>query len=83
MERLDALWQAERPAAPLWAPVFLGLGVQEPQTSLGKLVNDGTKQMEGASWMLLIPGTLLAAVLLCFNFLGDGMRDLFDSRRAR
>lgn len=28
MERLDALWQAERPAAPLWAPVFLGLGVQ-------------------------------------------------------
>jgi oligopeptide transport system permease protein len=62
---------------------FLGLGVQEPQTSLGKLVNDGTKQMEGASWMLLIPGTLLAAILLCFNFLGDGMRDLFDSRRAQ
>ena len=62
---------------------FLGLGVQEPQTSLGKLVNDGTKQMEGASWMLLIPGTLLAAILLCFNFLGDGMRDLFDSRRSQ
>ena len=62
---------------------FLGLGVQEPQTSLGKLVNDGTDQMEGASWLLLIPGTLLATILLCFNFLGDGMRDLFDSRQSQ
>jgi oligopeptide transport system permease protein len=62
---------------------FLGLGVQEPQTSLGKLVNDGTRQMEGAAWMLLIPATLLAAILLSFNFLGDGMRDLFDSRQSR
>ena len=61
---------------------FLGLGVQEPQTSLGKLVNDGTDQMEGAAWLLLIPATLLAVILLCFNFLGDGMRDLFDSRRS-
>jgi oligopeptide transport system permease protein len=62
---------------------FLGLGVQEPQTSLGKLVNDGAGQMEGASWMLLIPGTLLATILLCFNFLGDGMRDLLDSRHSQ
>ena len=62
---------------------FLGLGIQEPQTSLGKLVNDGTDQMEGAAWMLLIPATLLATILLCFNFLGDGMRDLLDSRQSR
>lgn len=61
---------------------FLGLGVQEPQTSLGKLVNDGADQMEGAAWLLLIPATLLAVVLMCFNFLGDGMRDLFDSRQS-
>jgi len=39
--------------------------------------------MEGASWLLLIPGTLLATILLCFNFLGDGMRDLFDSRQSQ
>lgn len=62
---------------------FLGLGVQEPQTSLGKLVNDGTDQMEGAAWLLLIPATLLATILLCFNFVGDGMRDLFDSRQSQ
>ena len=59
---------------------FLGLGIQEPQTSLGALVDAGVNQMEGASWMLLIPATLLAVILLCFNFLGDAMRDVFDAR---
>ncbi len=61
---------------------FLGLGVQEPQTSLGTLVNEGVRQMERASWALLIPATLLALILLCFNFMGDGLRDYFDARRA-
>ena len=60
---------------------FLGLGVQEPQTSLGALVNAGVGQMEGASWMLLIPAALLAIILMCFNFLGDGLRDYFDARQ--
>ena len=59
---------------------FLGLGVQEPQTSLGALVDAGVKHMEGNSWALLIPATLLALILMCFNFLGDGLRDLFDAR---
>ena len=62
---------------------FLGLGIQEPQTSLGKLVSVGALKMESSSWMLLIPATLLATILLCFNFLGDGLRDLFDSRQSR
>jgi oligopeptide transport system permease protein len=59
---------------------FLGLGVQEPDTSLGALVNDGVAQMERAPWMLLLPATLLAVILLAFNFLGDGLRDVFDPR---
>ena len=59
---------------------FLGLGIQEPQTSLGALVDAGVNQMEGASWMLLIPAALLAVILLCFNFFGDAMRDAFDAR---
>jgi len=62
---------------------FLGLGIQEPQTSLGKLVSVGALKMESSSWMLLIPAMLLATILLCFNFLGDGLRDLFDSRQSR
>ena len=61
---------------------FLGLGVQEPQTSLGALVNAGVAHMETASWTLLIPATLLAVILLCFNFLGDGLRDHFDARQS-
>ena len=60
---------------------FLGLGVQEPRTSLGTLVNDGVTIMEQAPWLLLIPCTLLTLILLCFNFLGDGLRDLLDPRR--
>ena len=59
---------------------FLGLGVQEPQTSLGALVDAGVNQMEGASWALLIPAGLLALILMSLNFLGDGLRDVFDAR---
>jgi len=61
---------------------FLGLGIQEPQTSLGSLVDGGVNQMEGASWMLLIPAALLALILMCFNFLGDALRDFFDARQS-
>jgi len=61
---------------------FLGLGIQEPQTSLGALVDAGVNQMEGASWMLLIPASKLALILLCFNFLGDALRDVFDARQS-
>ena len=62
---------------------FLGLGIQEPQTSLGALVDAGVNQMEGASWMLLIPASILALILLCFNFLGDALRDAFDSKQSQ
>ena len=61
---------------------FLGLGIQEPRTSLGALVDNGVNQLESASWLLLIPASLLALILMCFNFLGDGLRDLFDSRSS-
>jgi oligopeptide transport system permease protein len=60
---------------------FLGLGVQEPQTSLGALVNAGVAHMERAPWLLVIPASLLAVILLAFNFLGDGLRDVLDPRR--
>ena len=59
---------------------FLGLGIQEPQTSLGALVSDGVNRMERAPWLLLFPATFLAAILMCFNFLGDGLRDALDPR---
>jgi oligopeptide transport system permease protein len=57
---------------------FLGLGVQEPMTSWGALVEDGAREMESAPWMLLFPAAFLALTLFCFNFLGDGLRDALD-----
>jgi len=59
---------------------FLGLGVQEPMTSWGALVNQGAKQMEASPWMLIFPGLFLATTLFCFNFIGDGLRDALDPR---
>ena len=59
---------------------FLGLGVQEPMTSWGALVNDGAAEMENAPWILVFPALFLTATLFCFNFLGDGMRDALDPR---
>ncbi len=59
---------------------FLGLGVQEPNTSWGALVNEGAQEMESAPWMLLFPGIFLAATLFCFNFIGDGLRDALDPK---
>ncbi len=57
---------------------FLGLGVQEPQASLGTLIAEGSAEMESASWMLLIPGAYLTLLLLCLNLVGDGLRDALD-----
>ncbi|TDJ46446.1 MAG: ABC transporter permease subunit [Gammaproteobacteria bacterium] len=59
---------------------FLGLGVQEPMTSWGALVNDGAAEMENAPWMLVFPALFLTVTLFCFNFLGDGLRDALDPR---
>lgn len=57
---------------------FLGLGVQEPQASLGSLINLGAREIESAPWMLLGPAGFLVTLLVCFNFLGDGLRDALD-----
>lgn len=59
---------------------FLGLGVQEPATSWGALVNEGAREMEIAPWALLFPAVFLAATLFCLNFLGDGLRDALDPK---
>ncbi len=59
---------------------FLGLGVQEPLTSWGALVNEGTRELESAPWMLVFPAGFLATTLFCFNFIGDGLRDALDPR---
>lgn len=59
---------------------FLGLGVQEPLTSWGVLIADGANQMEIAPWLLIFPAGFMGATLLCFNFIGDGLRDALDPK---
>ena len=59
---------------------FLGLGVQEPETSWGVLISEGAAIMEVAWWMLLFPSLFLVVCLFAFNFLGDGLRDAFDPK---
>jgi len=57
---------------------FLGFGIQEPHASLGTLIAEGAAEMQAAPWILLIPGSFLAMLLLCLNIVGDGLRDAFD-----
>ncbi|HPE48580.1 MAG TPA: ABC transporter permease subunit [Hyphomonas sp.] len=59
---------------------FLGLGVNEPLTSLGVLISDGASRMEEKPWMLLAPAGTMAVTLLCLNFIGDGLRDALDPK---
>lgn len=59
---------------------FLGLGVQEPLTSLGLLISEGAANMRGASWLLLWPALTLTTILFALNFLGDGLRDSLDPK---
>ncbi|MGE3303982.1 MAG: ABC transporter permease [Hyphomonadaceae bacterium] len=59
---------------------FLGLGVQEPLTSLGQLIAAGAKYMDRAPWLLIAPAATMFVTLLCLNFLGDGLRDALDPK---
>lgn len=59
---------------------FLGLGVQAPLASLGSLVADGSNEMQANPYLLVFPAAFLAAIILCFNRLGDALRDAFESR---
>lgn len=59
---------------------FLGLGVQEPLTSWGVLLNEGAAELEVNPQTLIVPAAFMTATLFCFNFLGDGLRDALDPK---
>ena len=58
---------------------FIGLGVQEPLTSLGRLISDGQREL-GDPWMLFGPAATMVLTLFCLNFIGDGLRDALDPK---
>jgi oligopeptide transport system permease protein len=59
---------------------FLGLGVQPPMASLGTLIAAGAQDMELAPWLLIFPSIVMIVTLMCFNFIGDGLRDAIDPK---
>jgi len=60
---------------------FLGLGVQEPNTSLGALINEGASQMQyGVLWQIGFPIIFFVLTIFAFFFVGDGLRDALDPK---
>ena len=60
---------------------YLGLGVQPPNPSWGRMLNESQIFISLAPWYAIAPGILITLIVLGFNFLGDGLRDLQDRRK--
>jgi peptide/nickel transport system permease protein len=59
---------------------FLGLGTQPPEASWGGMLNTARAYIDLSPWMSIFPGAAIMLVVLGFNFLGDGLRDILDPR---
>jgi peptide/nickel transport system permease protein len=59
---------------------FLGLGTQPPEASWGSMLSTSRSYLDFAPWYSIFPGAAIAVVVLGFNFLGDGLRDILDPR---
>lgn len=57
---------------------FLGIGVQPPSASWGLMVNEAKQFLFTSPWLCLAPCLSIMIVVLAFNFLGDGLRDVLD-----
>lgn len=57
---------------------FVGLGEQPPTPSFGQMISDGAKYIPEMWWLIIFPALGVAVMILGFNFLGDGIRDMFD-----
>ena len=59
---------------------FLGLGTQPPEASWGGMLNTSRVYVDLDPWLAIFPGAAIMVVVLGFNFLGDGLRDILDPR---
>ncbi len=59
---------------------FVGFGLPAPTASLGRLVNDGYAYIQVNPWVAVFPAAAVALLMLCFTFVGDGLRDALDPR---
>lgn len=60
---------------------FVGLGEQPPTPAFGQMISDGSKYMPDLWWLTIFPAMGIVFIILGFNFLGDGVRDMFDKGR--
>jgi oligopeptide transport system permease protein len=59
---------------------FLGLGVQQPGSSIGLMISDATNLVDTHPWEALLPSIVLTILVVVLSFIGDGLRDAFDPR---
>jgi peptide/nickel transport system permease protein len=62
---------------------FLGLGAQPPASEWGLMVSEARRFMHQAPWVIVAPSLAIAATAICFNLLGDGLRDALNPRDER
>jgi oligopeptide transport system permease protein len=60
---------------------FIGFGLPPPTASLGRLVSDGYSFIQVNIWVVVFPAAAIGLLMLCFTFLGDGLRDALDPRQ--
>lgn len=57
---------------------FIGIGLAEPQASLGVLINNGYQVLRNYPHVMIYPAIVIVAIMVCFSILGDGLRDALD-----
>jgi peptide/nickel transport system permease protein len=62
---------------------FLGIGVQPPTPSWGRMIYEGQTYYRTAPWLILFPGIAIMLTVIGFNLLGDGLRDALDPYQQR
>jgi peptide/nickel transport system permease protein len=62
---------------------YLGLGVQAPDWSLGRLISANQQAFTTRPWLFWFPGLFIILICLAINFIGDGLRDAFDPRQKK
>jgi oligopeptide transport system permease protein len=62
---------------------FIGLGIEPPNSSWGKLIMEGANFLETNVIVLAIPAVMFSLTLFAFNFLGDGLRDALDPKASK
>jgi oligopeptide transport system permease protein len=62
---------------------FIGLGIQVPDASLGSLISDAAREMRFHPYLLWFPAAVFCLLMICFNLLGDGLRDALDPKMRK